>query len=160
MPSLRFLFGVPALLVGMGMASAEPVLTGEAAPCTDAPDQVRLHVAVSGVRNDRGTVTVTVYGDVPADFLAPGRKLARVRAPARAGLTDVCLAVPPRSAYAVALYHDENDDRDFNRTLLGLPAEGYGVSNDAPTLLGIPSYDSARITAHPGDNDVAITIHY
>lgn len=146
-------------LIGLAPALA-PVLTGEAAPCTRAPDQVRLHVAVSGVRSGNGTVTVTVYGDDPADFLASGRKLARIRQPARAGVTEVCLAVPPRPAYAIALYHDENGNNGFDRNLIGLPQEGYGFSNDAPTSLGIPGFEAARFTAGHGDNRMTVTMRY
>lgn len=146
-----------ALLWLIGLA---PVLTGEAAPCTTAPDQIRLQVAVTGLRNGNGMVAVTVYGDNPADFLASGRKLARIRQPARAGVTEVCLAVPPRPAYAIALYHDENGDGAFDRNLIGLPLEGYGFSNDAPATLGIPGFEAARFTAGRGDNRLTIAVRY
>ncbi|MBP2301136.1 DUF2141 domain-containing protein [Azospirillum picis] len=147
----------PAVASG---ADAGPVLTGEAAPCGDSPTQVRLHVEATNVRNDHGMITITVYGDNPAEFLAPGKKLARLRTPAHAGATAACLGVPARRSYAIALYHDENNDRDFNRNLLGFPVEGYGISNDAPAIAGIPSYESARFTATEGDNRLSIRLRY
>lgn len=164
-PVMRRTLSALALLAGgmaaaLGQSGGQPVMTGAAAPCGGDAGQVRLRVTLTGLRNDHGMAVVTVYGDNPAEFLAPGKKLARLRAPVRAGTTELCLAVPPRSSYAIAAYHDENGDRDFNRNLLGSPTEGYGVSNDAPTVLGIPSYDKARFTAGPGDNRLSIALRY
>jgi uncharacterized protein (DUF2141 family) len=62
--------------------------------------------------------------------------------------------------YAVAVYHDENDDHDFNRNAAGLPAEGYGFSNDAPTAFGLPDFDRVRFTLPPGGGRVAIRLRY
>jgi uncharacterized protein (DUF2141 family) len=68
--------------------------------------------------------------------------------------------VPARKSYAVAVYHDENGDHDFNRTLFGLPSEGFGFSRDPETIFGIPSYDSVRFEAGIGDTDVAVSLRY
>lgn len=140
-----------AVLAWPASAAAAPRFTGDATACDAAPaDATRLELSVHGVRSGKGLVTVTVYGDKPADFLASGRKLARLRAPAVAGVTRLCIAVPPRPAYAIAVYHDEDGDRTFGRTLLGLPAEGYGFSRDAPASLGLPDFEDARFTAPAG----------
>ena len=33
----------------------------------------------------------------------------------------------------MAIYHDANGDHDFNRSLVGLPTEGFGFSNNPET---------------------------
>jgi len=151
---------IVGLLANLGEASADPVFTGDASPCVESGYPVQLHVSVSGMRSGNGLVAITVYGDDPDDFLAPGQKLGRVRVTAQANVTEACLAVPERESYAITVYHDENGDRDFNRNLFGYPLEGYGVSNDGTTLFGIPSYDAARFTAGPGDNRISLTLQY
>lgn len=160
MMPLRGLLGALVFLAGLGQAQTETVFTGEGTSCTGAGNPVRLHVAVSNLRNDRGLLTLTVYGDNPADFLVSGKKLARIRTPARSGVTEICIAVPRRPSYAIALFHDENGDRRFNRNLIGMPTEGFGISNDADTTLGLPNHDSARFTAEPGDNRQSIAVRY
>jgi len=129
-------------------------------PCANAAGEVRLQIAVGGVRGATGTVTVTVYPDDSKRFLASGARVARVRAPAAAPVTHACVAVPAPGHYAIAVYHDENGDRRFNRTALGLPAEGYGFSNDAPAVMGLPAFDAVRFKAGAGDTPLSITLRY
>ena len=83
-------------------------------------------------------------------FLAHGGRLARVRAALSAGEAEACFAVSAPGTYAVVVYHDENDDHAFNRTLLGLPAEGYGFSNDAPAMAGLPAFRDVVFIADEG----------
>ena len=126
-----------------------------------APAGPQLRVAVSGARGARGSVTVTLYGPRREDFLARGGRLARQRIPlAGATAVEACFALAAPGDYAVAVYHDENDDRDFNRNAVGLPVEGYGFSNDAPTAFGLPDFDRVRFTLPPGGRRIAVRLRY
>lgn len=118
-------------------------------------------MAVSGARSGAGNVTVTLYGPRREDFLARGRRLARLRVPlAGAGSAEACFALSAPGDYAVAVYHDENGDHDFNRNAVGLPAEGYGFSNDAPAAFGLPDFDKVRFAVPPGGSRVPIRLRY
>jgi uncharacterized protein (DUF2141 family) len=116
---------------------------------------------VTGARSAAGNVTVTLYGPRREDFLARGRRLARQRVPL-AGKTEIeaRFALSAPGDYAVAVYHDENGDHDFNRTALGLPSEGYGLSNDAPTTLGLPEFDQVRFTLPPEGSRLRVRLRY
>lgn len=140
-------------LLASGAAAAAPACKGDAG-------EVRLEIRVAGVRAAKGNVTITVYPDDPARFLAPHGKAARLRVPARAPETRACLPVPAAGGYAIAVYHDEDADRKFGRSMIGMPTEGYGFSNDAETALGPPSFASARFTARAGDNPLLIHLKY
>jgi len=48
-------------------------------------------------------------------------------------------------AYAVAIYHDANNNRRFDKTL-GIPEEGFGFSNNARPRLSAPSFKRAAVT--------------
>lgn len=119
-----------------------------------------MEVEVTGLRSTGGNLTVTIYGGRPEDFLAPGRKLARKRVPIPAATAEACLDVPRPGTYAIAVYHDEDDDHDFDRSLLGLPAEGYGFSNDAPALVGLPSFGDARFEVPADGLRLTIRMRY
>jgi uncharacterized protein (DUF2141 family) len=152
---------IACLVTGAALVGATlPAGAAQAAECLGQPSEHRLTVQITGVRQAKGLVAVTLYPDAPGRFLAPKGKLARARPNATAPVTTTCFWLPGPGAYAVAIYHDANADRDFNRTLVGLPAEGYGFSNDAPTKTGLPAFKQARFLATAKDTTIRIRMRY
>lgn len=112
--------------------------------CAGRPEGAsRLVVQTTGLKTTAGEVAVTVYPDDPRRFMAPRGKLLRLRVPAAQPATHACFWLPA-GAYAIAIYHDANRNRDFDRNPVGIPIEGFGFSNDAPTKFGLPSFDAVR----------------
>lgn len=117
-----------------------------------------LSVAATNLRNAKGEVVFTVYPDDRKRFLAKGGKFARLRAPAAAPVTTACFRLPA-GHYAIAIYHDENGDHDFNRTLF-VPKEGFGFSNDAPTTFGLPPFDKVRFAVPAAGTTMRMRMRY
>ena len=51
----------------------------------------------------------------------------------------------PTGTYAIAAYHDKNDDFVLNRVFGWIPTEPFGFSRDARGTFGPPTFDSAKI---------------
>ncbi len=115
------------------------------AGCTGPASATWLNVVVDGVRNGSGVVAITLYADNSSKFLVKHGSLYVGRVDATSGTTRGCIFVPKPGVYALAIYHDENRDGRFDRTGLGLPAEGYGFSNNPATLAGLPQFRSVRL---------------
>ncbi|WP_293897791.1 DUF2141 domain-containing protein [Phenylobacterium sp.] len=145
-------------LVAIGLAIAVPAWADDGCELTHAPGTSKLTVRVNGIRAAKGEVAITVYPDDKRRFLAPKSKLARVRIPAVASV-HACFWVQP-GYYAVAIYHDANADHNFNRTLMGLPAEGFGFSNDPETKVGLPPFSAVRFKVSSEDTTIAIQTRY
>lgn len=146
-------------------AAAATVLWLGASPALARDDcegqgSTRLIVQISSLTSGVGEVAVTVYPSDPRKFLAPSGKLLRVRVKASAPVTRVCFNLPRPDAYAVAVYHDANANRDFDRNRLGMPTEGFGFSNDAPTKFGVPSFDAARVAVKAGETLLRVRMRY
>ena len=75
-----------------------------------------------------------------------------------AGTTRACFWLTP-GGYPIAIYHDANADRNFNRTLF-VPREGYGISNDVPATFGRPSFERARVVVNRTNPVVRIKMRY
>jgi len=150
------LAGASAAAESDGGASVAPGGGG----CEGRPTGMKLIVQVGQLKSNQGEVAVTLYPSDPRRFMAPRGKLLRTRVRARAPVTQACFYLPRSDAYAVAVYHDTNADHDFGRTAVGLPSEGYGFSNDAPTKLGVPTLEAARFHAGPGDTTLRIKMRY
>ncbi len=152
-----------ALLLALASALA-PCRAAEqdAAPCAPGGQDAgrpRLLVSVTGARPVAGNITFTLYGANPAAFLAHRGSLALSRVTLASSQAEACFSLSAPGAYAVAVYHDANDNHRFDRTLLGLPAEGYGFSNNVAPLL-LPSFQSARIAVPAGETRIAIRLIY
>jgi uncharacterized protein (DUF2141 family) len=100
---------------------------------------------VEGVKSSEGLIAVTLYPDNSRRFLVKNGSLQVGRVKAVVGTTRACITVPKTGVYVLAVYHDEDGDENFDRTGLGLPAEGYGFSNNPSTLAGLPSFRSVRL---------------
>lgn len=137
--------------------SAAPVLSQD---CTGRPSATRLFVTVTNVRASEGLIAVTLYADDSSRFLARRGSLYVGRVPARAGTTRVCIHVPAPGVYGLAVYHDANADRRFDRSFVGLPAEGYGFSNNAPTLFGLPRFSAVRLSVPRDGFQTGVRLRY
>ena len=121
------------------------------AGCNGPASATWLNVVVEGVHSAQGLIAITLYPDEARRFLVHNGSLYVERVPARAGTTEACIFVPKPGVYVVAIYHDANGNRQFDRTAIGLPAEGYGFSNNPSTLFGLPSFSSVRLfVSKPG----------
>ena len=128
--------------------------------CTGPTSETRLLVRVEGVRSSQGLIAVTLYTDERRRFLARRGSLYVGRVPARQGATDVCIHVPQPGTYALAVYHDANADRRFDRSSLGLPDEGFGFSNNPPTFLGLPNFSRVRLSVPRSGTRTMVRLTY
>ena len=127
------------------------VFLGLAAP---QPAVVRVTVRVLDVRPARGGVIhVGLHREPGAAFPGPapaGNQDARVAA---AEATLIFEVVP--GTYAVAVHHDANANGKMDTNFLGIPNEGYGVSNDPRPRFRAPRFEEARVVV---SRDTALVI--
>jgi uncharacterized protein (DUF2141 family) len=114
-------------------------------------------VVADGLRNSNGLLAVTLYADDSSRFLAKKGSLYVGRVEAKAGTTRACIFVPKPGVYALALYHDENGDKKFDRSGLGLPVEGFGFTNNPATIAGLPTFSSVRLNV--GKSGLTTRVH-
>lgn len=100
-----------------------------------------LTVAVSGLRNQKGQVLIALHDDSASFPNKWKRALAVKRVPARDGADATFENVAP-GRYAVIAVHDEDGNGEMTKTLIGLPVEGFGASNN-PSFFGPPRFGSA-----------------
>jgi uncharacterized protein (DUF2141 family) len=146
------------LAAGLGLATTASAATAD--DCQGRESQTKLTVQVAGVRAAKGEIAITLYPDDARRFLAPHQKMARVRAVAQAPMTTACFWLPAPGFYAVSVYHDANGNRDFDRTAVGLPAEGFAFSNDPPTPTALPPFSAVRYRAGAGETHMKVKLRY
>lgn len=65
-----------------------------------------------------------------------------------------------KGMYAIAVFHDENDNGKLDTNFFGIPIEGSGASNGAQGWLGPPKFDDARFEFTGGEHEVKIEVNY
>lgn len=116
-----------------------------------------LTVKVEGVNGSMGHVLVAVCTE--DQFLGAGCT-STGKVPAAPGAVTILLTNVAPGVYAVQAFHDENDNMDIDRSLLGFPKEGMGFSNDAPMRYGPPQFADAAITIGAEDAATSLRMRY
>ena len=145
--------------VAIGVAAA-PGAAAAQSECTGPPGPVRLYVDVENVRAAQGLIAVTLYADDSRRFLARRGSLYVGRVPARAPATRICIHLPSTGTWALAVYHDSDGNRRFNRNAVGMPAEGFGFSNNPRVLFGIPAFRSVRLNVPRSGMSTRVRLRY
>lgn len=118
-------------------------LVGVAIPAfADEPLAHPVTFEIRGLRSDDGVVRAGLF-DRQETFLNEGREVATCIARIHDGVARCALGEVPDGEYALAFFHDEDDDGAIDRNFFGIPDEGFGFSNDAAPGLGPPSFESA-----------------
>jgi uncharacterized protein (DUF2141 family) len=119
-----------------------------------------LGVRLSGLRSDRGKVGCTLYNGPKGFPTDPKAALQQRWCAIQAGASACRFDPVPAGSYAVACFHDENDNGVCDTGLFGIPTEGTVVSNHAKGTLGPPKYEAAKFTFSGQASDLALKMAY
>ena len=120
----------------------------------NATSTTTLTVVVDGINNQNGEICMGVYSSSKGFPFDTNRviKSACVK-PTGSTVTHVFSGLQAGN-YAVAVVDDQNGDRKLNKDFLGIPKEGFGVSQN-PTVsifTGAPSFQDASFFLAPNQN--------
>jgi len=137
-----------ALLVA-GTVGAEP-----------SPNTVTISVEAGPLRNSKGSLACRLHAS-PEGFPRSGSGAVTQRVKI-AGPSARCVFenVAP-GTYAVVVLHDENDNRQCDKNRLGIPIEGYGVSNNHTYVMSAPTWKESKFVVESGkQRTLAISLRY
>src|SRR5258708_31673730 len=133
-----------ARLLAAAAAAAGACLVAPARSFGEGPTGP-LTVELSGLRSPKGKVGCTLF-DGPRGFPAdPNAAIQRRWCPIDHASSTCRFDPIPRGTYAVACFHDENDNGKLDTGLFGIPTEGTVVSNHAKGSFAPPKYDDAKL---------------
>ena len=119
------------------------------APPTPAREDAAasLRLEVSALRNTKGMLACRLFSDAAGFPDGEGLRTVRV---AITGSQGSCVFddVTP-GTWAVAVIHDENGNGRLDKNFLGIPSEGYGVSNNRTYAASSPKWEESRFTVTP-----------
>ena len=66
----------------------------------------------------------------------------------------------PYGTYAVSIMHDENSNGKMDKYFIGIPKEGFGISNNPKIGIGGPKYSNSEFTLNTSLLDLTIVMKY
>ncbi|MFB9295239.1 DUF2141 domain-containing protein [Persicitalea jodogahamensis] len=116
----------------------------------------RLHIEIQNIQKSGGTLRVGIY--------KPGEKFKtatpfmnrqiRIEKP---GVQRVEFELAP-GTYAVALYHDLNDNNKIDKHFFGYPKEPFGLSNNFRPLFSAPEFHDCAIELPVHGKSISIAL--
>ena len=101
-----------------------------------------IHINVKNIDNVTGFVHFALYNE-KKKFLSESEKFIGLKKKTENVLKEGIVVKNLKAGiYAIAVYHDENNNGQFDR-LFAIPLEKYGFSNNAKVFLGPPTFKEA-----------------
>ena len=118
-----------------------------------------LSVTVDGVRNAQGKVAIAVYSGAEGFPKDPSKALRRVMAPINETSHSASAVLPdlPAGAYAIAVFHDDNNSGKLETNFFGVPTKGYGFSNNPNPKMRAARYEESSFVLPAGG--LAVIVH-
>lgn len=112
-----------------------------------------LTVEIKGFENIKATkIMVSVFSKDNFLDTSPYRKSV----PASGNKVSVNFNLPP-GEYAVATYHDLNNNKELDRRFYGKPKEPYGFSNNVRPF-GKPKFDKCKFSINTSSKVISINL--
>lgn len=101
-----------------------------------------IDIEIFGIKNKRGKVYIGVYNQKDTFTLFEKSYKSKI-ADVNSSVLKVRFENISNGMYAVSLFHDENSNKVLDKSFLGIPKEGYGLSNN-PKAFKKPIFDDAK----------------
>jgi len=138
-PSLRLF-----VLRGLACVCALSGGTVAIAQVTATTAGATLEVVVPQIRHGQGGLGCQLFASAEGFPKNGARALQSLMAPIVNGSARCRFQPVPAGTYAVAVMHDENGNQKLDSNFLGVPTEGYGVSNNKTYALSEPRWEESR----------------
>jgi len=133
------------------------------APCnafTNHTGKSSIKVVVKGIKPVKGNVGILIF-TAKDGFPGDERKAFKQSViPVESNQVEQVYHDLPPGKYAVAIIHDANGNRKLDTNFMGIPKEGYGVSNNIVNMFGPPGFEESSFVLKSGVFTTEIKVQY
>jgi uncharacterized protein (DUF2141 family) len=103
-----------------------------------------LTVTVTNIQKSKGKISFGLFRKVDS-FPVKGKQFKGVFIDTKKPSTKYTFENLADGQYAVAIFHDENENGIMDKNMFGAPTEAYGFSRNARGTFSAPSFEEAKI---------------
>jgi len=115
-----------------------------------------LTINISNIKTKKGSIQIGLYDD-PKVFPEVGKEMQRFYIEVDSKDFSYTLKDLQKGTYAIAIYHDLNNDKECNTNFIGIPKEPYGFSNNIKPVFSAPSFKKTAIVLNE-DKEIMIKL--
>jgi uncharacterized protein (DUF2141 family) len=121
---------------------------------------VELTVVAEGFRNAQGLARIAVFSSAQGFPDRPTNNRYSASVKIVDGMARVKFSDLSQGDYAVSVLHDEDLDENIQLGFMGIPQEGYGISNGGKTIFGPPKFEESLVKLRKNKELVKIRVNY
>ncbi|MBM3162532.1 MAG: DUF2141 domain-containing protein [Chlorobi bacterium] len=135
--------------------------TAEAVPKVCAPGQSGcITVYIRNLKKPEGMLGILLFSSKNGFPDNPDRAVDRRIQKITGTSHDATFENIPYGTYAISVLHDENSNGKMDKTFIGIPREGFGVSNNPKIRTGPPGFSEALFSLDRQQTDVTVIMKY
>lgn len=131
-------------------------------PTAQTKDTGTLTVRVTGARNTKGKIGVTLFQNAQGfpDDTSKAIRQESVEIDPKTMSALITFKGLPQGTFAISVLHDENGNGKMDKNFVGMPKEGYGASNNPKKKKRAPTFDEAKFSLNSSGQTIEITLIY
>ena len=141
----KFLLFITLGLALLSMAGQPQALAGGPHHIPSRGPAGNLTGQLTNLRGGRGACYLALFASAEGFPRQTSQAVRTLRLPVSGATVSFSFESLPPGSYALAVYHDENNNGQLDKNFFGLPTERYGFSNNARSMMFFPpSFGAAR----------------
>ncbi len=121
-----------------------------------ANELIECTITIENIKGSEGKLVIAVF-DNEEDYLEKDVLNKEIKVTGNA--TEVVKLMLPAGEYAVAVFHDLNNNHELDKNLIGWPQEAFGFSNKSMGMFGPPTYNESKFTI-PSTSEIKVKLKH
>jgi uncharacterized protein (DUF2141 family) len=117
-------------------------------------------VTIKGIEGSSGQLALLIFNGANGFPSEHTKAMKQAMVPITGSTVVYTFTDLPAGTYAVTVMHDENKNNTLDTNMFGIPEEGIGVSNNALSMFGPPSFKECAFTHNGNSTSIEITLDY
>lgn len=119
-----------------------------------------VQVKITGIEGTKGQLALLIFNSATGFPSEHTKALKQAMIPVSGTTVMYTFADLPAGTYAITVMHDENKNNTLDTNMFGIPEEGIGVSNNALSMFGPPSFKECAFNHNGSSSTVEIKLDY
>lgn len=118
--------------------------------------QSNITLSLTDIRSAEGTIRIAFYDNEEQFLKTPTFSISEPVSDMPA--QQIILEQIPVGEYAIAVFHDRNNNGEMDKNLLGIPTESFGFSNNKMGFASPPSFKQCLVKITQPDTRLSIDL--